>query len=88
MQSETAGQIIHPGRNGVELRRGDLVFWKGHVAMMLDAKTMIHASGHAMAVVREDFAEAVQRIGYMYGLPTGYRRVATWGPGPSTAYPD
>ena len=83
MQSETAGKIIHPGRDGVELRRGDLVFWRGHVAMMLDPKTIIHASGHSMSVAREGFAEAVERIGYMYGAPTGYRRID-----PSTAYPD
>ena len=30
------------------LRRGDLVFWKGHVAIMTDPDTMIHANGHTM----------------------------------------
>ena len=42
--------------------RGDLIFWKGHVAMMVDADLMIHATGHAMAVVVEPAADAIARI--------------------------
>ncbi|WP_313760007.1 NlpC/P60 family protein, partial [Rhizobium sp.] len=57
-----------------ELRRGDLVFWKGHVAIMEDAETILHATGHTMTVVRENFEEAVQRIGWLYEQPNGYRR--------------
>jgi len=57
-----------------ELRRGDLVFWKGHVAITEDPETIIHASGHTMTVAREDFAAAVERIGWLYAQPTGYRR--------------
>jgi cell wall-associated NlpC family hydrolase len=56
------------------LRRGDLVFWKGHVAIMTDPDTIIHANGHTMSVAVEPFADAVSRIGYLYGQPTGYRR--------------
>lgn len=44
------------------LRRGDLVFWKGHVAMMVDHETMIHANAHHMAVVYEGLAQATLRI--------------------------
>ncbi len=33
-----------------ELRRGDLVFWKGHVAIARDANTLIHANAHHMMV--------------------------------------
>lgn len=43
-------------------RRGDLLFWKGHVAMMLDELMMIHATGHYMATVIEPAAEATARI--------------------------
>lgn len=57
-----------------ELRRGDLVFWKGHVAIMEDAETLIHANGHTMTVARESLDGAIQRIGWLYGQPTGYRR--------------
>ncbi|SMD09817.1 NlpC/P60 family protein [Rhizobium sp. RU36D] len=57
-----------------ELMRGDLVFWKGHVGIMEDEKTLLHANGHTMTVAREDFEAAVARIGWLYAMPTGYRR--------------
>ncbi|SEN31882.1 NlpC/P60 family protein [Loktanella fryxellensis] len=44
------------------LMRGDLVFWRGHVGMMVDADTLIHANGHAMAVTYEPIATAILRI--------------------------
>ncbi len=44
------------------LQRGDLVFWRGHVAIMTGADTILHASGHHMEVVTEPLAEAVDRI--------------------------
>jgi cell wall-associated NlpC family hydrolase len=58
-----------------ELRRGDLVFWKGHVAIMEDEETILHANGHTMTVARENFEAAVERIGWLYEKPTGYRRI-------------
>ncbi|PYB70025.1 C40 family peptidase [Rhizobium wuzhouense] len=57
-----------------ELQRGDLVFWKGHAAIMEDEEMMIHANGHTMTVARETLADAIERIGWLYGTPTGYRR--------------
>ena len=44
------------------LRRGDLVFWKGHVGIMTDQKTLLHANGHHMMTVKEPLVEAVARI--------------------------
>lgn len=70
MQRETIGAEIGRG----DLRRGDLVFWKGHVAIMSDAETMIHASGFTMDVSHEGLDEAIGRIEPMYGLPLRYRR--------------
>lgn len=58
-----------------ELRRGDLVFWKGHVGIMEDADMLLHANGHTMTVARENFEAAVKRIGWLYAQPTGYRRI-------------
>jgi cell wall-associated NlpC family hydrolase len=57
-----------------ELRRGDLVFWKGHVGIMEDEEILLHASGHTMNVARENFEDAVKRIGWLYDMPTAYRR--------------
>ena len=56
------------------LRRGDLVFWKGHVAIMEDEAAIIHANGHTMSVAREGLDAAIERIGWLYEQPTGYRR--------------
>ena len=46
-----------------EIRRGDLLFWPGHVAVATGAAEIVHASGHHMAVVRESTAQALGRIG-------------------------
>jgi cell wall-associated NlpC family hydrolase len=56
-------------------RRGDLVFWKGHVAILLDAGAILHANAHHMAVAVESLAGAIARIEAAgNGLPTGWRR--------------
>lgn len=75
MQEETIGEPLDPGADFENARRGDLVFWKGHVAIMTSANEMIHANGHTMLVSREGLKEAVARIGYLYGQPTSFRRV-------------
>ncbi|MCO5063672.1 MAG: NlpC/P60 family protein [Rhizobiaceae bacterium] len=71
MQEATIGAEIDPAGG---LRRGDLVFWKGHVAIMTGPDMMIHANGHTMMVSSEPLADAIARIGYLYGQPTRYRR--------------
>ncbi|WP_299355209.1 NlpC/P60 family protein [uncultured Shimia sp.] len=43
-------------------QRGDLLFWKGHVAMVVTASTLIHANAHHMAVAYEDIDAAIARI--------------------------
>lgn len=75
MLAAGAGRQIGEGADHDPLECGDLVFWKGHVAMLEDENTIIHASGHAMQVVREPLEKAIDRIGYMYGLPTVWRRI-------------
>ncbi len=74
MQAATIGEPLNAGPDFSGLRRGDLVFWKGHVAIMTDTENMIHANGHTMMVSREGLREAIARIGYLYGGPTGFRR--------------
>jgi cell wall-associated NlpC family hydrolase len=60
MQERALGAAIAPDPAG--LRRGDLFFWKGHVAIVRDATTLLHANAHHMAVASEPIAEAVRRI--------------------------
>ncbi|MDX7953091.1 NlpC/P60 family protein [Lichenihabitans sp. Uapishka_5] len=55
-------QVGAPLPDGTALRRGDLVFWRGHVGLMRDTDTLLHANAHAMAVTSEPLAEARRRI--------------------------
>lgn len=73
-QAATLGEPFEPGAGLSGLCRGDLVFWKGHVGIMTDAAMLIHANGHTMTVALEPVAAAVERIGYLYGMPTLFRR--------------
>jgi len=45
-----------------KLQRGDLIFWEGHVAIVRDAETIIHANAHHMATAIEYTIEAIARI--------------------------
>ncbi|WP_173934828.1 NlpC/P60 family protein [Chelativorans sp. Marseille-P2723] len=58
-----------------EVKRGDLVFWRGHVAILTDDENVIHANGYTMTVSREPLAEATRRIEPFYGRPVGFRRL-------------
>ena len=44
------------------MQRGDLMFWKGHVAIVRDADTIIHANAYHMATAIEDTGAAIARI--------------------------
>ena len=44
------------------LRRGDLIFWKGHVAIVRDERSIVHANAFHMAVAIEPTGEALRRI--------------------------
>ena len=57
------------------LERGDLVFWKGHVAIVTGDNAIIHANAHHMMVARETLDQAIERIRTAgAGEPTAYRR--------------
>lgn len=58
------------------LARGDLVFWKGHVGILQDADTLLHANATHMCVVSEPFALATKRIGETAGDIRQIRRMA------------
>lgn len=45
-----------------DLCRGDLLFWRGHVAMVVDKARLIHANGHYMSTVLEPIPTAIDRI--------------------------
>ncbi|ESQ78550.1 NlpC/P60 family protein [Asticcacaulis sp. YBE204] len=70
------GHALDIGADLKGLYRGDLVFWKGHVAIMCDEDHIIHANGFHMKTVVEPLREAVDRIDAAgVGLPTAFRRL-------------
>ncbi|MFO1133313.1 MAG: NlpC/P60 family protein [Hyphomicrobiales bacterium] len=74
MQEQTlGGRLMVNDLDG--LKRGDLVFWNGHVGIMTDDKTLLHANGHHMMVVAEPLKQAVDRIAARYGQLTSIRRL-------------
>jgi cell wall-associated NlpC family hydrolase len=62
MQEERLGRPVEITPDLGGLQRGDLVFWKGHVGLMIDATNMIHATGHSMTVYVEPLVVAEERI--------------------------
>ena len=58
MQMEL-GRLLAPADS---MRRGDLIFWKGHVAFVVDRERLIHANGHTMSVSYEGIKDAISRI--------------------------
>lgn len=62
MQEAALGTSFDWGGEPNRLRRGDLIFWKGHVAIARDATTLLHANAHHMAVAVEPITDALARI--------------------------
>jgi NlpC/P60 family/Bacterial dipeptidyl-peptidase Sh3 domain len=70
-QQRALGDEIAPG---AALRRGDLIFFPGHVGLMTDGEHMVHANAHWMAVTVEPLAEVVARLAPSYPEPIMARR--------------
>ncbi|WP_292286459.1 NlpC/P60 family protein [Marivita sp.] len=58
-QMAQLGATLDPG---VPPRRGDLLFWKGHVGWVSDPDTCLHANAYHMATALEPLQEAITRI--------------------------
>lgn len=59
---------------GAPLQRGDLIFWKGHVAMVVDETRLIHANGHTMSVAYEGIEACIDRVLITEGTKVSQRR--------------
>jgi hypothetical protein len=60
MQLDGLGRALDAAES--KLARGDLIFWEGHVAIVRDADTIVHANAHHMATVIENTRDAIARI--------------------------
>ncbi len=75
MQEAEVGDALPDPPDIGALRRGDLIFWEGHMGVMLDPARLLHAGAHHMAVAAEPLVEAVARIGEIRGPVTSIRRL-------------
>jgi cell wall-associated NlpC family hydrolase len=75
MQERSLGAPVAVTEDGAGLRRGDLVFWKGHVAIVRDDENLLHANAFHMAVAIEPIAEALTRIRAAGSEITSVRRL-------------
>jgi len=75
LQEKALGEPVALASAMRDLRRGDLLFWKGHVGIARDDTTLLHANAHHMAVAIEPIAEAIARIRAAGSEITGVRRL-------------
>ena len=74
MQQDGLGRELSPAEIK-HLKRGDLIFWKGHVAIVRDASSIVHANAHHMATVIENTHDAIARIKAAGSVVTAIKRL-------------
>ena len=73
LQEAALGRELAPRET---LQRNDLIFWRGHGALVTDEETLIHANAGHMAVVYEGIDDTLERIALQGGgQPTAFRRL-------------
>jgi cell wall-associated NlpC family hydrolase len=75
MQQDSLGRALDPAESK-KLQRGDLIFWKGHVAIVRDAGSIVHANAHHMATAIENTRDAIARIKAAGGEVTAIKRLS------------
>jgi cell wall-associated NlpC family hydrolase len=76
MQEQALGGALTKTEQSSRLQRGDLIFWKGHVAIVRDGESLLHANAFHMAVAIEPIAQALTRIRATGSEITNLRRIA------------
>jgi len=84
MQMAEVGLSLGSNPEATMLQRGDLVFWDGHVGIMTDPETLLHANAWHMETAREPLAQAVARIAESGSPVLDIRRPVTRQTGPDT----
>jgi hypothetical protein len=75
MQQDGLGRALDLAES-MKLQRGDLIFWKGHVAIVRDANSIVHANAHHMATATENTRDAIARIKAAGSEVTAIKRLA------------
>jgi cell wall-associated NlpC family hydrolase len=76
MQERALGRALPETERSSRLQRGDLIFWEGHVAIVRDRESLLHANAFHMAVAIEPIIQAIARIRATGAEVTSMRRVA------------
>ncbi|KMK65694.1 cell wall-associated hydrolase, invasion-associated protein [Puniceibacterium sp. IMCC21224] len=79
LQERALGVTMSPG---TPYQRGDLLFWKGHVAWVADPVTLLHANAHSMSVAFEPLQSAIDRIAKSDGPVIRHARIEPQGSPP------
>jgi cell wall-associated NlpC family hydrolase len=74
MQQAELGRALD-AHESKHLERGDLIFWKGHVAIARDAATIVHANAFHMATAVEQTRDAIARIRASGSAVSAIRRI-------------
>ncbi len=61
LQRAEMGRMVSPDGKGLLYQRGDLVFFPGHVGLMLDEQHLVHANAHHMQVTTEPLRDVLVR---------------------------
>lgn len=69
MQEKALGESLQVAKDFSNLQRGDLIFWKGHVALMVSPNEIFHATAFHMSTFKECFFGAEKRIRETKGEP-------------------
>ncbi|KIT16993.1 C40 family peptidase [Jannaschia aquimarina] len=64
-------ELGRPLLGGEDLKRGDLIFWKGHVGILASPTRLLHANAYTMSVAYENLGEAIERIARSSGPGQG-----------------
>jgi cell wall-associated NlpC family hydrolase len=75
MQERSVGRVFERNDDFSNLRRGDLLFWNGHVAIVREPTSLVHANAFHMSVAIEPLAEAIERIRSAGSAVTSVKRI-------------
>lgn len=78
MQQAELGDNVLVAEDLEGLMRGDLIFWKGHVGIMIDGVLMVHANATHMLTAVEPLPEAMQRIARTGSQISAIKRIANY----------
>lgn len=76
MMEAALGTPVPVADNLKNLKRGDLVFWNGHLGAMLDADRLLHANAFHMEVTVEPLGLVAERIARKEGPVRAIKQIA------------